>query len=402
MKVPGPAVLRAPAERRTWAELLYGILSLLLATVGFLFVVVTFALGAALSVTFIGLPVLALNGLTARRLGEVQRRLAGALLDEEIAPPATFVAAPGVLGWLQSALRDGPAWRARAYLVVKLPLAVLTGFVVVLWAISPYPLVSQLLAGRFGVALTSVIVLLGGPWVLRGLVWLDRQLVRALLGLDAGAGRVVELQEARTRILDDAAARLRRIERDLHDGTQAQLGALAMNLGQAKEKLEHRDGVPYDPAGARALIESSHRHAKEALVELRDIVRGIRPPALDLGVDAALETLVARSAVPVTLRVELSRRPSGAIEGIAYFSAAELLANAVKHSRATHVDIELVERGGRLRMRVDDNGIGGAIPGAGTGLIGLADRVRAVDGHLDVFSPPGGPTAIIVELPLHP
>jgi signal transduction histidine kinase len=396
-----PAIVRAPIERVTWAEVLYAVVSLPLAVAGFAFVMITSVVGTALSVTFIGLPVLALGGLGARWLGAMQRRLARALLDERVAAPPAFVAPPGALAWLQAALRDGPGWRSRGYLLVKLPLAALTGMVIVGWVTSPYALVSQMLAGRFGVALTSVLVVLAGPWVLRGLVWVDRHLVRALLGLDADAARVLELEQARAGIVDDAAATLRRIERDLHDGTQAQLGTLAMKLGQAKEKLERRDDVPYDPAGALALIESTHRDAKDALVELRNIVRGIHPPALDLGLDAALETLAARSPVPTTLRVDLPRRPSAAIENIAYFSAAELVANALKHGRATRIDIELGQHRGGLRLRVADDGVGGATQGAGTGLTGLAVRAQAVDGRVEIASPPGGPTVITVDLPLY-
>ena len=397
----GNAVLRASIERRTWAETLYAVVSLPPAAAGFVFVVVTSVVGAATSVTLIGLPILALGGLGARRIGGAFRRLAGAVLDERVAEPPAFVASPGVLGWLQSALRDGPSWRARAYLLLKLPLAAVTAVATGVWATSLYPVTRSVLTGDVILGLTSVIPLFAGPWVLRGLVWLDRHLVRMLLGADLRTARVVELQHARTQMADDTAATLRRIERDLHDGTQAHLTTLAMKLGQAKEKLEHRDGVPHDPAGALALIDSTHRHAKDALVELRDIVRGIHPPALDLGLHAALETLVARSAIPTTLHVNVRQRPTEAIESIAYFSAAELLANAIRHSRAQRVVIELDEHAGALRMRVRDDGVGGATPGRGTGLAGLADRLHAVDGRLDIASPAGGPTEVTAELPLN-
>jgi len=305
---------------------------------------------------------------------------------------------------------------------VKFPLAVVTFYVAaVLWGEGlfwltyplwwqrsgpggPLPTVfldTDTWPGALAVAVIGVGALLAAPWIMRALVGLDRRLIRALLGPAEGAERVRELEHARARLVDDAAARLRRIERDLHDGTQAQLGAVALKLGQAKEKLEHRDDVPFDPAGALDLVDAAHRHAKEALVDLRDIARGIHPPALDLGLDAALATLVARSAVPATLHADLPVRPSKAIETIAYFSAAELLANAAKHSRARRTIVEVTERDETLRLQVRDDGIGGAMPGAGTGLTGLADRVRAVDGRLEVVSPPGGPTVITVELPLH-
>jgi signal transduction histidine kinase len=202
-------------------------------------------------------------------------------------------------------------------------------------------------------------------------------------------------------VVDDSAATLRRIERDLHDGTQAQLATLAMNLGQAKEKLEHRSNVPFDPTGALELVDSAHRQAKEALIELRDIARGIHPPALDVGLDAALATLVARSAVPAELHTDIRDRPTKAIETIAYFSAAELLANIARHSQAQHATVDVTTRDGALRLQVSDDGVGDALPGTGSGLPGLHDRVRAVDGRLHVSSPAGGPTVVRVELPLH-
>jgi signal transduction histidine kinase len=342
------------------------------------------------------------------------------LLGVHVAPPARFVpSGRGLFGWLQSALRDAASWRAREYLLVKLPLAMVTFYVIVLWGEALfwfiYPIWWQLTGlggplpfidadtwpGAFAVALIGLVGVFAFPWVIRALVWCDRQLIRSLLGRRADAERVRQLEDARTRIVDDATSTLRRIERDLHDGTQAQLGTLAMTLGQAKEKLEHREGVPYDPAGVLDLIDAAHRHAKEALVELRDIARGIHPPALDLGLDAALATLVARSAIPATLHANLPQRPDMAIETIAYFTVAELLANAARHSRANRVTVEITERSGTLHLKVHDDGIGGAILGAGSGLTGLGDRLREVDGHLEMDSPPGGPTVIGVELPLH-
>jgi signal transduction histidine kinase len=150
-----------------------------------------------------------------------------------------------------------------------------------------------------------------------------------------------------------------------------------------------------------AIVEDAHRQAKEALVELRDIARGIHPPALDLGLDAALSTLVARSAVPATLRYRVPARPTQAIETIGYFSVAELLANVAKHSHASHVDVQVTGDDDRLSLRVIDDGVGEARPGGGTGLRGLEERVHSVDGRMTVVSPSGGPTVVTVELPLH-
>jgi signal transduction histidine kinase len=206
--------------------------------------------------------------------------------------------------------------------------------------------------------------------------------------------RSVDLRATRAFAVDDAAAALRSIERDLHDGAQAQLVALAMKLGLAKDEL-----TAGDTAAALALVDTAHQGAKDALVELRNLARGIHPPVLDSGLGPALASLAARSGIPVDLDVDLPDRPSAAIETIAYFSAAELLANVAKHSRARTAALSLTRpAAGWLRLCVRDDGVGGARPGGG--LAGLADRVRTVDGRLDLSSPPGGPTVVTVHLPV--
>ncbi|HEX6526343.1 MAG TPA: histidine kinase [Streptosporangiaceae bacterium] len=209
------------------------------------------------------------------------------------------------------------------------------------------------------------------------------------------AERARDLQEKRARAVDESVARLRRIERDLHDGAQVRLAALAMNLGEIKELLEPADDHIH------ALIETAHANAKQTLTELRDLARGIHPPVLDRGLAAALAALADTSPIPVGVSVLTATRPSPAIEAIAYFCAAELLANAAKHSGASHVTIEAEEQGGRLAITVTDDGSGGARQVAGGGLAGLLERVQTVDGQLDVDSPPGGPTTVTIELPGH-
>jgi signal transduction histidine kinase len=443
--------LREPFARRTLAETLYVVATLPLAAAGFAYLLVSFYLSVLLLITFIGLPLLAAAGLGARQLGSVQRGLAAGMLGERVPAPRPFVPQPGLFGWLRSALRDTASWRAWAYLLVKFPLAVFTAYLAaIFWGLGlfwlTYPLWWQssapgpaqdnafldaaALIFRGGsttgprlahsvtvhfredayadtwpravlVQLAGLMLLLAAPWVVRGLVAVDRRLIRGLLARTSGTERVRELEQARAQVVDDSAATLRRIERDLHDGTQAQLATLAMNLGQAKEKLEHRSNVPFDPTGALELVDSAHRQAKEALAELRDIARGIHPPALDVGLDAALATLVARSAVPAQLHTDIRDRPTKAIETIAYFSAAELLANIAKHSQARHATVDVTTRDGALRLQVSDDGVGDALPGTGSGLPGLHDRVRAVDGRLHVSSPAGGPTVVRVDLPLH-
>jgi signal transduction histidine kinase len=258
-------------------------------------------------------------------------------------------------------------------------------------------------AATFLVAVTGALLLLAAPWLTRGVVMADRWLIRSLLGPGNLAQRVSDLEQARARAVDDSAALLRQVERDLHDGAQVRLAAMAMNLGMAKEKLG-AEGEPPDVSRARELVDAAHRGAKDALVELRELVRGIHPPVLDTGLADALATLAAGSAIPVRVAVDVPVRPTPAIETIAYFCAAELLANATKHSGANKIEIKGVivetERGPVLRLSVSDDGLGGADPRRGSGLAGLARRTGTVDGRLDVVSPPGGPTQITVELPL--
>ena len=216
--------------------------------------------------------------------------------------------------------------------------------------------------------------------------------------------RVRELERSRARAVDDSAARLREIERDLHDGAQAQMVAVTMKLGLAVKKLGGMtDGTGQtDLDRALELVVAAHRGAKEAIAELRDLCRGIHPTVLDQGLGIALTTLAARSDLPVETVIDLPERPSAAIETIAYFCAAELLTNVTKHSGARHATLEAVHVPGlQLRVRVSDDGCGGAQAGARGGLAGLADRIRTVDGRLQLSSPPGGPSVVTVELPSH-
>jgi signal transduction histidine kinase len=215
--------------------------------------------------------------------------------------------------------------------------------------------------------------------------------------------RVRELEQSRARVVDDSAVRLRRIERDLHDGAQAQMVAVAMKLGLAREKLAHLAGEagPGEVQRVLDLVAAAHRGAKQAISELRDLAHGIHPSVLDQGLGPALASLAARGEVPVELAVDLPERPSAAIETIAYFCAAELLANVAKHSGARHATLDVAHGPGRLRLQVRDDGAGGARIQDRGGLAGLAERVAAVDGRLQVTSPPHGPTVVTVELPSH-
>ncbi|MFI6134120.1 sensor histidine kinase [Micromonospora sp. NPDC051141] len=359
-----------------------------------------------------------------RATGAVHRRLAGRLLGVRVAAPP-----PRASKRIGALVADGPGWRAVGYGLLKVPLAIPQGYGLFcyllgpvnlsyplwwplfrnhppgtrlgpVWAVTPFGLVgARTYAGTFLIAAAGLAMLLVAPWVMRAGTTSDLAAMRRLLGPRRLDQRVRELQASRARAIDDAATMMRRLERDLHDGAQIRLATLAMNLGMATEKLG-ADGPPPDLAQARELVALAHRGAKDALTDLRDLVRGIHPPILDNGLGDALATLATSSAVPVAVTIDLSERPAPAIETIAYFCAAELLANAAKHSRATRIGLGVAGSGERLTLTVDDDGTGGADP-AGPGLAGLARRVGVVDGRMRVHSPDGGPTRIEIDLPTH-
>ncbi len=246
-------------------------------------------------------------------------------------------------------------------------------------------------------AVAAVGATLLAAWVLGDSAAYRRAYYASLEERLAAAERTQDLQAKRARAVEEFAGILRRIERDLHDGAQVRLTALAMTLGEIKENLAERA----DDDATLKLAVAAHRSAKDTLAELRDLARGIHPPVLDRGLEPALAALAGTSAVPVTLTVQITARPSPAIEAIAYFCAAELLANAAKHGAATRACVTVAERGPGLALAVTDDGRGGAHLAPGGGLAGLAERVQTVDGRLDLVSPPGGPTTITIELPGH-
>jgi signal transduction histidine kinase len=208
------------------------------------------------------------------------------------------------------------------------------------------------------------------------------------------AGRVQRLTETRGHALDAAAAELRRIERDLHDGAQTRLVALGMNL-RALERM-----LPASPEAARALAAEAMETSARALSDLRLLVRGIYPPVLaDRGLSHAVRALALDTALPVELDVDLPGRLTAPVESACYFAVAEAFANAVKHSSARRVHVRIEHAGDLLRIEVADDGVGGADPARGTGLRGVERRLGTFDGILAVSSPPGGPTMIAMEVP---
>ncbi|MGW2782938.1 sensor histidine kinase [Streptomyces populi] len=419
-----PAPLRAPFEARSWREFGYVMLGLPLGILMFTFAVTMVSLGAGLLITFLGVPVLAAALAGCRGLGSLERARARGLLGVEVAEPEPLrTRKHGAMAWMGAVLKSGASWRHLLYAVVQFPWSVFS-FVVALnfwaygWALLTYPLwfwVFPMYGGQDGLqlygddthsiyldnpfeitvtALVGLLFTMATPWIVRALTTVDRLMVRGLLGPSRLATRVVELESDRGVVVDTAAADLRRIERDLHDGAQARLVSLAMDLGLAKEKLAE------DPEAAARMVDEAHGEVKTALQELRDLARGIHPAVLtDRGLDAALSAVASRCTVPVQVEVDLAARPAPAIEGIAYFTVSELLQNISKHSRATRASVDVWRVENRLMIQVCDNGVGGAGVSGGSGLAGLAERLDAVDGILVVDSPVAGPTRVTAELP---
>jgi len=242
----------------------------------------------------------------------------------------------------------------------------------------------------------GVVLLLLAPRAGALVTALDARVAATLLGPSRAEElehRVEHLTQTRAGVVDAADAERRRLERDLHDGTQQRLVSLAMNLGMARAQASTVEE-------ARRAIAEAHEEAKTALAELRNLVRGLHPAVLeDRGLDAALSGVAARLPIPVRLTVDVPRRPSPAIEAVAYFVVSEGLANITKHAQASQAEVVVQRAGNRLHIIVTDDGAGGADPSRGTGLAGLAKRAESVDGTFDISSPEGGPTMLTVDLP---
>ena len=416
------SLIRGLVSARTWLALTHHVAGLFLA-IGYFTVVVTgLAVGVALlPLGLAGLPVLGLTARLADGFAAIERGRFALLLGARVpAWPADPARRYRFLVIPRRAVLLGRATLGReAYAVANLPASFAAAVLALtVWSIGvvgvTLPLYAGLLPGGgpsvdghvlhgrnpmiLSVAV-GLVALLAAPPLTRGLAAADAALARWLLAPPRGAqlaARVTELEDSRERVVDAAEAERRRIERDLHDGAQQRLVAVAMELGRAKAKFAD------DVDAAAALVDQAHAEAKAALVELRDLVRGVHPPVLtDRGLDAALSGLAARCPVPVSLQVDVPARPRPAEEAVAYFTVAEALTNIAKHSRASHATV-VVEGGprldGTLHLVISDDGIGGADPD-GAGLAGLADRLSGIDGTLSVESPSGGPTIISAVLP---
>ncbi len=400
-----------------WArDFAFHCVGLVTSVVGFTLWVPGVSVTLGLAVLVVGVLVALVFFWLFRWFARVERRRAALVLGAPI-PERYRRGEPGA-GWfarLRAAAADPATWKDFAWTGVcgvlgfAISLAAIVLWAVVLglvtlpawWWALPEPVEMGLydvdsLGLAFATAGGALLLTPVCGWIVRGLTELELAMMVPLLRPPRSeelTERVDVLTSTRAGAVDAQAAELQRIERDLHDGAQARLVALAMSLGMAEEKLES------DPEQARELLMEARGEARTALTELRDLARGIHPPILsDRGLEAAITALAARSPLAVTIEAELPSRPPAAVEGAAYFVVAEALTNATKHSGAERVLVRLALRDGTLAVEVADDGAGGADP-SGSGLVGLRRRVAALDGTLAVVSPQGGGTTLHAELP---
>ncbi|GAA1531725.1 sensor histidine kinase [Actinomadura kijaniata] len=416
------AMARSPL---TWASAVYLQTHVALAFGWFLVLAIGLPLALGLSVIWIGIPMLVALMVTWRFAAVLDRALVR--LAFGVAIPSPYRPLPrglNPLTKLRTMATDPASWKDLLYLVLLFPVAFAEATVMlVLWlpamALVSLPVVvlfdERGVEVGFGavsywagspvealpIAAFGLVIAVAAMYVTRTVAIGHAWFARMLLGPNVSQSenrelraRAERLQASRARGVDAVEAERRRIERDLHDGAQQRLLAVAMDIGRARAKLES------DPEGARALIEQAHAGTKEAITELRDLARGIYPAILtDRGLDPALSGLAGRAPVPVEVNVDLPERPPAAVESIAYFIVAESLANIAKYARATRASVRVAREDGWVVVEVIDNGVGGAKAEPGGGLAGLADRAATIDGMLIVDSPPGGPTIIRADLP---
>jgi signal transduction histidine kinase len=397
---------------QTWLNLVYLLLAFPLGLAYFVVLVVGVSTGAALAVLVVGLGILLATLAAWRGMAAIERGVARAVLGVPIATPADQRGLPPlerILRWL----RDPTTWKSLVFVALKFPLGVASfaivcgaGFFSLVLLFAPIIVLGTTVT-VFGWIVESPLqalplTLIGAPAVLlslhlfNGMAWLWAIFARVMLGPSTVQlrERVDDLRDARARIIAAADAERRRIERDLHDGAQQRLVALSLTLGLAESRLN-------DPAAAAPLIAQAREEARLAVQELRELASGIHPALLsDRGLGPALEALAARAPVPTTVDGVPEHRLPPAVEATCYFVTAEALTNVAKYAGATSAGVSLAVEHGRVRLIVRDDGAGGADFDAGTGLRGLRDRVEALDGHLDLDSPPGLGTTLIAEIPV--
>jgi signal transduction histidine kinase len=411
-------LIRPILDAATYRRILYLLLALPLGVAEFTFLVTAISFGFGTAVTLIGIPVLIGAVWAWRWLAQLERALIGRLVGVDI--PSPYRPDPvGGRWWrrLAARLSDPATWKDLAFLLLQLPVAIVSFTVAVTvlglglgllfapayyWALSDGEFIAALdvdtLLEAIAVVPVGALILLVGIPGLNALGRLYGWLASQLLGSNADpelTAQVHELEDARSRIIAAADAERRRIERDLHDGAQQRLVALALNLRMAEQRAESGD-----PAAAE-LVRQAGEEANLALKELRDLARGIHPAILtNRGLPAALEDLAARATVPVEVTATPDGRLPDAVEAAAYFVVSECLANIGKHAQASSATVAVTAENGRLTVVVSDDGVGGAELGGGSGIQGLADRVGALSGSLAVESPPGQGTRVIASIPL--
>lgn len=342
-----------------------------------LLLLVLFLLGGALVVVWVGIGLLLLTVPAIRRVTGLHRDLASRVLGVPV-PPAYRPSARGPLQRVTGWSLDPMTWRDAGWLLY----AVTLGFAL-----------SLLTVLLLGCVVTVVVWWFAAEPLMRARCSLDRLLL-TYGRTERLEQRVAALTESRDETVDHSAAELRRIERDLHDGAQARLVALSMNLGMAEDRFAE------DPEGARRMVAEARLTSSAVLGELRDVVRGIHPPVLaDRGLAGAVEALALDMAIPVRVESRLPGRPPAPVESAVYFAVAECLANVVKHARAESAWIVLEYDAGVLAAVVGDDGVGGVDPGRGTGMRGVMRRLAAFDGTMTVSSPGRGPTVVRLEVP---
>ncbi len=378
--------------------------------------VLTTALGVA--IVGVGMVLLLLFVPLNRQLANVHRKLSGRILGVTIEEPYMPTEAVSGFGLLKRWMNDPARWRDWAWTWMSVTvgwalswIAFGLGLGVVWFAIYPFIFaitpdgVFDVNYGLFKVDTqaesffewTWMFLMFGLWWkILPILMRWRAELDRSLLApsRETLERRVAEVSASRTETIDHSAAELRRIERDLHDGAQARLVALGMNLGLAEEMLAT------DPEGAALLLAEARGVTTSALGDLRSVVRGIHPPVLaDRGLAGAVQALALDMPFPVSVLITLPGRPAAPVESAVYFAVSELLANIGKHAAATRALVEVTHDAGVLKVRVEDDGRGGADVAAGSGLAGVARRLSAFDGTMEVTSPAKGPTVITLEVP---
>jgi signal transduction histidine kinase len=407
-------IVRRPLTADCWRETLLLLLGLVTGTVAFTVVVTGVSLAFGLSVLIVGLPVAVVVAYVDRWCCAVDRRRAALVLGRRIPSAYRARTERALLRHWLAVLADPQTWRDAIWMVAGFPVT-LIGFVgaVTAWSVALALLAAPTYVWASGagwvadhVVLVSILAPIAGipasvgaAWLVRLLAWLQAKMAELLLGprkSEELEQRVETLAQTRAGAVDAATTELARVERDLHDGAQARLVALSMDLGLAQQRL-----AGADPQAAMTHVADAHTQARAAMSELRELVRGIGPSILhDRGLDAALTALVTGRTPPVELNVAVRGSEVGPREIAAYFVVAETLANARKHARASRVAVHVWDDAGRrLIAEVSDDGVGGADPDAGSGLAGLRKRVAALDGQLMIDSPQGGPTTVRAEFP---